>query len=98
MSLDRWLLCLDRLAEHLARQREALAQGTPQALDPLEAFAPEPGLGPLPPSLAERALQLQEEGLAIEQALAEAAQQVSAALTAAAPAARPVATYLDSHG
>jgi hypothetical protein len=54
----RWVVCLDTLAEHLAQQRRALAEGD---LHAFTAFAPEPGLPPLPESLGDRARYLQLE-------------------------------------
>ena len=94
MSIARWAQCLDRLEAHLAGQRSALQAANITAV---EAFAPEPDLGPLPPELAARAISLQQEHEALERLVLDALTRTQQALgrrdshgTAAAP------TYLDS--
>ena len=64
-----WQVCLDALSDHLAQQREALADGRPEDV---RTFAPPPGLGPVPADLAERLRSLAAENDALGAALAAA--------------------------
>ena len=43
-----WASCLDSFADHLAFQRQAIEDGSPELVTP---FVPSAGLGPLPPAL-----------------------------------------------
>ncbi len=94
MSTAGWAGTLDRFADHLAHQRDLLEQGAPEEI---EAFQPDPGLGPLPPVLLPRARALQIEAQALVDVLAEARARTAAALERLAePQERARPAYVDS--
>lgn len=97
MSTLRWEAELHRLAQHLAGQRRAVGSGE---LAAVEAFVPEPGLGPLPVALAARARELQAQSQALQQCLQEARDRTATALTTGAAGRSPGGSpaYLDSRG
>ena len=93
-----WQACLDALADRLADQREALADGRPEDVQP---FAPPAGLGPVPPALAERLRSLAEENdtltAGLLEASAAAARQLQLVSVMHSPA-RAGASFVDARG
>lgn len=77
MTDARWAVCLNDFAEHLTQQRRALAEGELLAFT---AFVPEPGLPPLPASLADRARYLQAEADRLQAELLAAVTAIKAEL------------------
>jgi hypothetical protein len=74
-----WAEALDLFAERLHQQRAALTAGRP---DESPEFVPPPGLGPIPPGLAERARDLLAESEAVQAALTAAMARVNRELAA----------------
>jgi hypothetical protein len=97
VTTDAWAACLDRLEAHLRDQRAAIESGAVQDLD---VFVPDAGLGPLPVEHGERARQLHEENEALTALVGAARDRVAAALArAGSPAGETVsATFLDARG
>lgn len=89
-----WNSCLDSFAEHLQHQRQALAAGLPELIEP---FVPCSGLGALPIGLLARAKALQAQANSLTAAVSEARTRTQAALTSLhlpSEPARP--TFIDS--
>lgn len=94
MTTAGWPDCLELLAQHLAAQRAAIDRGE---LESVEAFVPDPDLGPLPPSLRERADELQAESDLLAALLTEAVLRTTEQMQALARPRRDAApSYVDS--
>ena len=72
--MSPWQACLDALSDHLAQQREALADGRPEDV---HAFEPPAGLGPVPPALEVRLRELAAQNDVLTTALAAAGAAVA---------------------
>lgn len=94
MTADGWASCLDRLEQHLRRQRAAIESSGQD----VEAFVPDAGLGPLPLHLRDRAQQLSEENDALETLLRCMRDEVADAIQRADAAVPELsrATFLDT--
>jgi hypothetical protein len=77
MSTAGWASCLDSFADHLAYQRQALAEGTPEVIT---AFVPPATLGPLPAALLPRARELHVQAEALTDVIADARTRIRGAL------------------
>ena len=77
MSTAGWASCLDSFADHLAYQRQALAEGTPELIT---EFVPSGVVGPIPRALVPRAQELQTQANALTQAIDDARARTAAAL------------------
>lgn len=96
--MSDWQACLDALADHLAQQRAALADGRPEDVRP---FAPPADLGPVPPALADRLHELAGHNDALTAELAAAgaaaARQLQLVGVLHSPA-RSSASFVDARG
>lgn len=72
-----WASCLDSFADHLAFQRQAIEDGSPELVTP---FVPSAGLGPLPPALLPRARELSARADELTEAIEAARSRTLAAL------------------
>ena len=93
---EAWSTCLDAFAEHLAGQRQALADGRPEDVGAYDAPT---GLGPVPPGLGDRLRALSRENDELTTALAGVTASCARELQLLTVLHRPeptTATFLDS--
>lgn len=95
---QRWRDCLDRFAEHLAAQQEALVDGRPEDVSAFDAPA---GLGPVPRELSERLRALAAENDQLVAAVAAATASCARQLQLLTVLHRPQpasASFVDARG
>jgi hypothetical protein len=99
-----WVAALDRLDLDVAAAEQMLAVAhlpSVGAVAQAQAWRPPAGIGPLPPSLEERARQLLDRQLAVAERLAEAAAQARrqrVAAEAMRTRSADVPVFLDTQG
>ena len=94
MSTAGWASCLDSFADHLAYQRQALAEGAPERI---EAFVPSGVVGPIPMALVPRAQELHAQAQALTEHIQQARAHTLASLQQLRqPSEAPRPSYVDS--